>query len=50
MTNPMQRLDDDFARMFGEQLAGLAPPVKPEPMPVPAMPVPEFPPKGGSEL
>jgi len=51
MTNPMQRLDDDFARMLGEQLAGLTPPRAPEPMPVPPMPIPEFPAKnGGREL
>ena len=46
--------DDIWGRLgrdFNEQLAGLAPPVKPEPMPVPAMPVPEFPAKdGGREL
>jgi len=46
MIDPWQRLERDF----NEQLAGITPPRAPEPLPVPAMPVPEWPTNEGREL
>ena len=43
------QLDRDFDRLFGDTWQPTMPD-KPAPMPVPVMPVPEFPPKGGHEL
>lgn len=50
MTDPMHRLDDDFARLFGEQLAATTPPRAPEPMRKPEPPIPAWPSHGGHEL
>ena len=43
------QLDRDFDRLFGDTWQPTMP-AKPEPMPVPQMPITEFPTKGGSEL
>lgn len=49
MADPMQHLDDNFDRLFGDAWNPTMP-AKPEPMPVPSMPIPEFPLRGGREL
>jgi len=50
-SNPVvEALWSRMERDFAEQIAGTTMPAKPEPMPVPAMPVPEFTPKNGVEL
>lgn len=45
----LAQVNEDFDRLFGDAWNPTMP-AKPEPMPVPPMPFPEFPPKGGSEL
>ena len=45
----LAQVNEDFDRILGDRWNPTMP-AKPEPMPVPLMPVPEFPPNGGSDL
>lgn len=46
----LAQVNEDFDRLFGEQLAATTPPIAPEPMRKPEPTIPAWPPTGGHEL